>query len=199
MNLILMSVQFLKNYDRWEILFSKKQEPGEFSENNRIRKVYFLMINGITSRNITLYLFFWLFYFFNLIIELHHWEHILNAKIVIILLQASDTSWSWYRDKEAYTTLTEENKQKFDEALLDKKKNCILPGGLFSKVKIYLIFHLISFFFLQVLDYVTYKEENSDTLEPLNPDACLFCFNNMETYRSEVIHSYSKIFFKRFL
>ena len=95
--------------------------------------------------------------------------------------------------------MTEENKQKFDEALLDKKKNCILPGGLFSKVKIYLIFHLISFFFLQVLDYVTYKEENSDTLEPLNPDACLFCFNNMETYRSEVIHSYSKIFFKRFL
>ena len=39
------------------------------------------------------------------------------------------------RDKEAFINQREEDKQKFDEALLDRKKNCILPGGLFAKVR----------------------------------------------------------------
>ena len=38
----------------------------------------------------------------------------------------------------------------------------------------------------QVQEGVAYQEEGSESLEPLMADLCLFCFNNMETFRSEV-------------
>ena len=38
----------------------------------------------------------------------------------------------------------------------------------------------------QIQEWLPYQEEGSDTLEPLLADVCLFCFNNMETFRSEV-------------
>ena len=39
----------------------------------------------------------------------------------------------------------------------------------------------------QIQEWLPYQEEGSDSLEPLIADVCLFCFNNMETFRSEVI------------
>ena len=38
----------------------------------------------------------------------------------------------------------------------------------------------------QIQECLPFQEEGSDTLEPLLADVCMFCFNNMETFRSEV-------------
>ena len=64
----------------------------------------------------------------------------------------------------------EAEKNRLDELLVEDKKNVIMPGDLFSRIQ-------------ELLPY----QEQGDTQEPLQADSCLFCFNNIEPYRSEVV------------
>ena len=44
----------------------------------------------------------------------------------------------------------------------------------------------VIFSLFQIQEYLPFQEEDIYTHEPLLADVCMFCFNNMETFRSEV-------------
>ena len=44
----------------------------------------------------------------------------------------------------------------------------------------------VDIYFIQIFEYVAYKDANGITLEPFYSEDCILYYNNVEAYRSEV-------------